>query len=184
MKPSVIVVDMLEDSVRGEHAGAIRDVALGLVPAINRLLDAAHRCSWPVVFACDAFAPDDFLFGGRMKAHSIRGTPGARPMAELRRGEGDRVLEKPRFSAFFGTDLHDWLREREVDTAVVCGLTTAFCVLATALDAVCHDLHAVIVEDACASARAEVHEACLGCYRGNVLEPLLQVQTVDAVLAG
>jgi nicotinamidase-related amidase len=184
MRPTVVVVDMLHDNVHGEHAGPVRDAALAIVPAINRLLGAAHARGWPVVFACDSFQPDDFLFGGKMKPHALRGTKGAEPIPELDRAPGDQVLPKPRFSAFFQTGLEGTLRSHGVDTVLVCGLTTAFCVLATAFDALGHDLRAVIVEDACATAKPEWHEATVEVYRNNVLRPLFRVQTVDGVLSG
>ena len=183
MKPALIVVDMLNDNVHGEHAGPIRDAALAIVPAINRLLGAAHLRGWPVIFACDSFLPGDFLFGGRMKPHALRGTRGAEPIPELERAPGDELLPKRRFSAFFKTDLDQTLRLRGVDTVLVAGISTNFCVLATALDAVCNDFHAAIVEDACAAAKPEWHSSTLEVYRKNVLRPLFRVQTVDEVLA-
>jgi nicotinamidase-related amidase len=152
------------------------------VPAINRLLDAAHERGWPVFLACDSFLEGDFLFRGRMKPHAIRGTPGAEPIPELRRATGDVFLPKRRFSAFFKTDLDQTLRTLGVDTVLVTGITTAFCVLATAFDALAHDFSAVIVEDCCAAAKPEVHEAALSCYRRNVLFPLFQVRKLDDVL--
>jgi len=182
MKPAVIVVDMLNDNVHGKHAGPVRDAALAIVPAINRLLAAAHERGWPVVFACDSFLPDDFIFRGRMKPHSLRDTPGAEPIPELHRAPGDVMLPKRRFSAFFKTDLDQTLRLRAADTVLVAGISTHFCVLATAFDAVANDFQAVIIEDACAAAKPEWHAATLACYRSNVLRPLLRVQPVAAVL--
>jgi nicotinamidase-related amidase len=183
MRPVVVVVDMLVDNVHGLEHTPVGDAALAVVPAINRLLGIARERNWPVCFACDSFLPGDFLFGGRMKPHALRGTPGADPIPELDRRPDDEVLRKRRFSAFFKTDLDQTLRTRSVDTVLVTGIATNFCVLATALDAVCHDFHAVIVEDACAAAKPEWHANTLSCYRRNVLFPLLRVQTVDEVLA-
>jgi nicotinamidase-related amidase len=183
MRPAVVVVDLLLDNVHGDPASPVARAALAIVPAVNRLLAAAHQHDWPVCFACDSFLPGDALFGGRMKPHALRGTPGAEPIPELDRRPTDEVLRKRRFSAFFKTDLDQTLRTRRVDTVLVAGIATNFCVLATALDAVCHDFHAVLVEDACAAAKPEWHDATLSCYRRNVLHPLLRVQTVEQVLA-
>ncbi len=179
MKPAVIVVDMVNDNVHGKEHWPITDAARAIIPGINRLLDRAHARGWPVVFACDAFLPDDFIFGGRMKPHSLRGTPGAEPVPELHRLDGDLFLPKPRFSAFFETDLDRTLRAAGVDTVMVCGISTNFCVLTTALDALQHDLATVIVEDCCAAARQQLHRAALSCYRKNPLAPLFQVLTLN-----
>jgi len=183
MKPAVVVVDMLVDTIHGEPDSPMSRSALAVLPAINRLLDAAHARGWHVCFACDSFLPGDFLFGGRMRPHALRGTPGADPIPELHRGPGDEVLRKRRFSAFFKTDFDQTLRTRGADTVLVAGIATNFCVLATAFDAVCHDFRAVLVEDACAAAKPEWHEATLSGYRRNILYPLLRVCTVDQVLA-
>jgi nicotinamidase/pyrazinamidase len=182
MKPAVIVVDMLNDNVHGAGAGPVREAALAIVPAVNRLLGAAHAHGWPVCLACDSFLPDDFIFRGKMKPHALRGTPGCAPIPELDRAAGDEVLYKRRFSAFFKTDLDQTLRLRGVDTALVVGIATNFCILATAFDAVCNDFSAVMVEDACAAAKPEWHEATLSCFRRNILHPLLRVMKVDEVL--
>jgi nicotinamidase-related amidase len=101
---------------------------------------------------------------------------------ELARDPRDLVLPKRRMSAFFGTGLERRLRDGGVDTVLVCGIATPFCVLTTALDAVCHDLRAVIVEDCCAAARRGEQEAVLGCYRRSALHPLLGVLPLDEAL--
>lgn len=181
---ALIVVDMVADNVHGpEHASVCRQ-ARAIVPAINALLRAAHARGWSVVFACDSFEADDpFFVRGGLRPHALRGTPGAELVDELERAAGDLVLPKRRLSAFFGTGLHRTLRERGVQTVVVCGVTSLFCVLATALDALSHDLSTVIVEDASAAPRPELHEALLSCYRRSALSPMLRVLTVRQILA-
>ncbi len=183
LRTAVVVVDMVADYFRPEAGLPITPHARAIVPVINRLTAAARRAGLPVVFACDSFLEGDFIFGGRMAPHALRGSPGAEPVDLLERGEGDIVLPKRRFSAFFKTDLDQTLRTLGVEGVAVCGITTHVCVLATVLDAVCHDLHTFVVEDACASHKLEVHEAALSLYRNNPLEPLLRVLTAEAYLA-
>ena len=184
MQGAVIVVDMLVDSLSEEHAYPIAPHGRAIIPTINRLTAAARARAWPVIFACDSFLPDDFIFGGKMKPHSLRGTEGAMPVAELDREPGDAVLPKRRFSAFFKTDLDQTLRTQGVDTVAVCGISTHFCVITTALDALCHDFHTIIVEDATAAFSPEIHAQTLDLYRRNPLYPLLRVMSADQVLAG
>ena len=45
------------------------------------------------------------------------------------------AADKDAYSAFEGTDLHEWLRKRQVSRLVVGGLATEYCVLNTARDA-------------------------------------------------
>lgn len=182
-RPAVIVVDMVRDNVHGPEHWGITAQARAIIPRLNRLLDQAHARRWPVIFACDSFLPDDFIFGGRMKPHSLRGTPGAEVIPELNRQPGDMVLPKRRLSAFFKTDLDQTLRTLGVDRVLVAGISTCFCVLSTALDAISHDFRAVLVEDCSAAPTPEAHEAALSCYRKNALQPLLEVKRLDQVLA-
>jgi nicotinamidase-related amidase len=164
-----------------EHDYPITPHARAIVPKVNELTAWARRRDHPVVFACDSFLPDDFIFGGKMKPHSLRDTPGSEVASELPRAASDVILPKRRFSAFFKTDLDQTLRTWGIDTVLVCGIATHFCVLATALDALCHDFQAIIIEDAAASYKPEIHEQTLDLYRKNPLYPLLQVLSVEEV---
>ncbi|RLB63533.1 MAG: cysteine hydrolase [Deltaproteobacteria bacterium] len=182
MQGAIIVVDMLEDPLGDEHAYPIAPHGRAIIPTINQITVEARARRWPVIFACDSFLPDDFIFGGKMTPHSLRGTPGAQPVAELTREPADELLPKRRFSAFFKTDLDQTLRAKQVDTVVVCGIATHFCVITTALDALCHDFRVILVEDATAAYSPEIHERTLALYRRNPLYPLLRVMTAAQML--
>lgn len=177
MRPALIVVDLLEDTFRNHPESSIVKQARDFLPRLNEFIDLFHRKNLPVVFACDSFLPQDFLFQGKMKPHSLRGTPGEAVIPELHRDSADHVLAKRRFSAFFKTDLDQTLRTLQADTLFVTGIATPICVLTTALDAVSNDFKAVLVEDCCAAHRPEQHETVLDVYRKTPLLPLLQVMT-------
>ncbi len=182
MKPAVIVVDMIEDNFPAGSHGEREEEKI--IAPLAAFLKICRQQAVPVIFACDSFLPGDFLFRARMKPHSIRGTAGTKPLAALEPQAHDIILEKRRFSAFFKTDLDQTLRTLGADTVLVAGITTNFCVLATAFDACGHDFATVIVEDACAAAKPEWHEATLSCYRRSILRPLFRVLTVDELLGG
>lgn len=128
-----------------------------------------------MVFSTDAFHEDDFIFKGRMHPHSLAGTVGAEVIEELIRGEEDLWLPKPKFSAFFRTDLDRRLRALGVNLCAVGGISTNFCVLTTAMDAICHDFSVVLLEDCSTAASQEAHDRTLGLYRRNPLHPLFRV---------
>ncbi len=183
MKSAVLVIDMVKDNLNTEHHAGVAAQGQAIVPAVNRLTAGARQRDWPVVFSTDSFLPGDPLFGGRMQEHSLRGTEGAEVSELLHQEEGDVWLPKRRMSAFFKTDLDQSLRLWQVERVLVAGLMTPYCVLITALDAVCHDFHAVIVEDASTAPKDSMHAACLDLYRKSPLRPLLEVKTVDELLA-
>ena len=183
MKPAVVIVDMLRDTLEGAHPMPIKELGREIVPAINRLTAFARGRSIPVIFSMDSFLPGDFIFQGRMKNHSIRGTKGAEVTALLTQAGTDIYLPKRRFSAFYKTDLDQTLRLYGADTVALCGIATHWCVLSSAFDALSNDFRAVILEDCCASFSREMHASCLEIYRKNPLYPLLRVMTLDAFLA-
>lgn len=173
MNPAVIIVDMLEGNLGKERTGK-RDEEKIIKPTAA-FLKECRTLSIPIIFACDSFLQDDFIFQGRMKPHAIRGTEGTRPIPDLEPQATDIILEKRRFSAFFKTDLDQTLRTLHVDTVAVGGINTHFCVLATAFDAVCHDFTTIILEDVSAAYKREIHQSFVDAYRYSAIYPIFRV---------
>jgi len=173
--PALIIIDMVKDNFDAARKLPITPLARKTIAPLNKLSGLFRRQGWPVVFATDAFHSEDFIFKGRMQPHSLAGTRGAEIIDELDRTDDDLWLPKPRFSAFFQTDLHIWLREKGVTLCAVGGIATHFCVLTTVMDAICHDFKVVLLEDCSAAYSSEVHERTLDSYRRNPLYPLLRV---------
>jgi nicotinamidase/pyrazinamidase len=182
MRPAIIIVDMVKDSFRKEHRLPITQEAQPLIPRINYLLQQGRALGIPIIFACDSFLPDDFIFRGKMKPHSIRGTEGAEVTDQLEVHKEDIILPKRRFSAFFKTDLDQTLRTWGCNTVVVGGITTNVCVLMTAMDALCHDFSAILLEDCCTAHKREVHETTIENYRKFALYPLFRIMTAEEFL--
>lgn len=182
MRAAIVIVDMLEDTCGAGVELAITPHARALIPRLEVLSAAARRAGLPVVFACDSFLPDDFIFKGRMKPHSLRGTAGAEVVADLTVAPEDHLVPKRRFSAFFKTDLDQTLRTLGCDTIVVGGIATNVCVLTTVLDGLCHDLEVIWLTDGSAAHRPAVHESTLELYRSFPLAPLLRLRTVSEVI--
>ena len=180
MRPAIVVVDMLKDVLLGKHP--IGSYVQSVIPKINKLTDFARSHSFPVAFSMDSFLPGDFIFKGKMKEHSIRGTEGAEVMDDLHQTTTDLYVPKRRFSAFFKTDLDQTLRLYEVDTVVLTGINTHWCVLTSALDALANDFNAVIIEDCCASYKKEIHDSILDVYRSNPLYPLFRILVLEEFL--
>jgi nicotinamidase-related amidase len=182
-RPALLVIDMVKDNFDEAKKLPITPLARAIIPTLNLLARLFRGRGWPVVFSTDAFQREDFIFTGRMRPHSLAGTEGAEVVDALERGEGDLWLPKPRFSAFFGTGLEGWLRERGVTLCAVGGVATHFCVLTSVMDAVCHGFKAVLLEDCSAAPSAAVHEQALACYRKNPIYPLLKVASAAQLTA-
>jgi nicotinamidase-related amidase len=182
MKPAIIVVDMLKDNLKESPRNPYFREGMVIIPNLQRLLKEGREKGFPIIFACDSFLKDDFIFKGKMKVHSLRGTKGAEVVDDLKPEPTDIILPKRRFSAFFKTDLDQTLRVLDVDTIAVTGITTEVCVLMTAMDGLCHDFSAIVLEDCSTSRSREFHQECLNLYRDFALYPLLRIMRLDEFL--
>jgi nicotinamidase-related amidase len=125
----------------------------GIFPAVNR---AAEKV--PLTVASRDWHPADHVSfaaqGGPWPPHCQAGTPGAEMHPALDAGRIARVFSKgadaarEAYSAFDGTGLAEWLRERRVDRLFVTGLATDYCVRASVLDALREGFAVVVLEDA------------------------------------
>jgi len=182
MKPAMIVVDMLKDNLKESSRNPYFQEGRAIIPNLQKLLGESRKRGFPIIFACDSFLKDDFIFKGKMKIHSLRGTEGAEVVDELKPEPTDIILPKRRFSAFFKTDLDQTLRVLGVDTIVVTGITTEVCVLMTVMDGLSHDFSVILLENCSASRSKEFHQECLHLYRDFALYPLLRIMTLEEFL--
>ena len=177
MKPALIIVDMLKDTFDKHPEAFISQAGMKFVPIINRLSDIFRQKGLPVIFSCDSFLADDFIFQGKMNPHSIKGTEGANIIEQLHREPDDIFSEKRRFSAFFQTGIDQQLRGVGCDTVVVVGISTHICVLSTVIDAVSFDFRTVLLSDCCAAHSPDIHDCIIRIYEKTPLYPLLRVMS-------
>ena len=78
---------------------------------------------------------------------------------ELGISEGDHVILKHNWSAFYGTDLDLQLRRRHIDTIVLCGISTNIGVESTARDAYHRNYNQVFATDAMAAMSQQEHDS-------------------------
>lgn len=173
MRPAIVVVDMLKDAFKKKDLPSTQEY-LRIVPRIKEVLNEVRALNIPIIFACDSFLEKDFIFRGK-QSYSVRGTEGAEVVDDLKPEKEDQILRKRRFSAFFKTDLDQTLRLLGADTVVITGINTQVCVYATAMDSVCNDFHAIVLEDCTASRRREIHQSSIEILKQCGLSPLLRV---------
>jgi nicotinamidase-related amidase len=69
-----------------------------------------------------------------------------------------------------------------VDTVVLTGINSHWCVLSSAFDALSNDFRTYILEDCSASYSEEIHRAAMNMYRSNPLYPLFKIMTLEEFL--
>jgi nicotinamidase/pyrazinamidase len=181
-KPALVIIDMVKDNFDESRNLPVTPYAKAMIQPLNTLIRAFRQKEFPVVFSTDAFTTRDFFFTGRMKPHSLKGSDGAEIFEELNRHPDDYWQQKPSMSAFFKTGLEDWLRRRGVTMCVLAGIATQFCVLATALDAVCHDFKVVLLSDCTATGSPEIQNVVISIYQKNPLYPLFRISSSEQLI--
>ena len=145
-------------------------------PTLNtaKIARAARAKSIPVIFANDAHIKgldrELELWG----EHGIAGTPEAQTSPELEQQDGDFLIEKRRYSAFFQTGLRLLLDELGVRTLILCGFDTNICVVHTAADAYFNNFDLIVVSDATGTIligdQAEGLEYMNRCYAAKIID--------------
>jgi nicotinamidase-related amidase len=145
-RTALVIIDMQNDFVRDEGTLQVAS-APATVPAIARLLELARGSGMRVVFSQDTHDPGDPEFD-IWPVHVLRGTWGWEMIDELAPREGELVVQKVRYDAFYGTELDHMLRLWKVDTILLCGTVANICVHYTAASAALRWYDVVIAKDA------------------------------------
>ncbi|HEX8156751.1 MAG TPA: isochorismatase family cysteine hydrolase [Solirubrobacteraceae bacterium] len=145
-RTALVIIDMQNDFVRDEGTLQVKD-APATVPAISHLLELARESGMRVVFSKDTHDAGDPEFD-IWPAHALRGTWGWEMIDELAPREGELVVQKVRYDAFYGTELDHMLSLWDVKTIVLCGTVANICVHYTAASAALRWYDVVIPKDA------------------------------------
>lgn len=167
-KKALLIIDMLNDFVQ---PGAPLEVpgARDIIANIKRKIEEARQEKIPVIYLCDAHAPNDAEFRV-WPPHAVRGTRGAVVIEELKPGKKDSVILKTTYSGFFGTKLDSLLKKIKPKQLIVTGVCTEICVLYTVADAYMRGYEVHVPEECVAGLTKEDHAFALRQMK-QVLKP-------------
>jgi nicotinamidase-related amidase len=94
-----------------------------------------------------------------------------------------RIFDKHVYSPWTGTDLHQQLRDAEINTVIITGGETDVCVLSTMLGAIDWGFRVILVTDALCSSADETHDAMMNVYINRFGERVETV-TTETLLEG
>lgn len=153
----------------------------------EKVLSAARSAGWLVVHVRLAFDPTFKLRTNRLprfdaypdQGAMLADSPEAQIVAQLAPVEGEPVIDKGCVDPFVGTPLREVLAAEGITEVVLGGVATNLVVESAARHASDAGLQVTVVEDMCASFRADFHD-----FSAQNMLPLFGTVTTSADLLG
>ena len=169
-RAALLVIDMENAFVEADGGHCIAGAA-ATVPHCARAVETAREKGIPVFFVKRIYRADGsdveltrhavWKERGRGCAPASEGPNSALAPEGLRPQSGDYTVIKPRWSAFFGTELDLILRRLDIRTVILAGTTTPNCVRATCYDALALEYGAAVLSDCTSSQTEEIQRVNL-----------------------
>ena len=178
---ALMIIDMQNDFIHKN--GFVRTYSQGIgvpatsldrlkapIPHIKTLADFFRYNRKEVIYIYTAWEKDysDVAIPLRKMADKaketgalVRGSWGAQIIEELTPHETDHMVVKKAYGAFFQSSLDRVLRNLGIQTLIMTGIATNFCVETTSREAVAYGYHVILVSDATATYDPEGHQATL-----------------------
>jgi len=166
-KTALLIIDMQRDFCLPGAPFEVKG-AMKVAKKIKRALDGCRRHNLPVVhvfryYRADGSDVELTRYDAFMKIGTslCRGTESAEIVEDLEPIEGEYLVVKQRWSAFFQTELDLLLRRLGVDHVVVTGVQTPNCIRGSVWDANSLDYEVTVLTDGTGAKTDEVHNANL-----------------------
>ncbi len=179
---ALLIIDMQKDFCA--EGGYVHRMSYGIeaaratIPRIQAARDAVRSAGGGVIYTREGHRPDGNDLSplklwrsenggaaigskGPLGGLLIRGQEGWDIIEELRPGDGEPVVDKLGYSAFYNTDLAQILSTRSITHLILTGVTTDVCVHSTLREAVDRGYECLTLSDCCAATDAANHEAAL-----------------------
>lgn len=167
-RAALLVIDLERGFIDESSPLCIRGAGATL-PACGQAIAYAREAGVPVFFIHRAYRANGsdveacrypgWQAGGKPLAPGSTGPGSVETPPEVTPQEGDYVVLKPRFSAFFHTELDLILRRLGVRTLYLTGTTTPNCIRTTCYDGLSLDYNVGILTDCCSSNSDEIQQA-------------------------
>lgn len=177
---AIIVVDMVHDFTHPDGL-VFYPENLEVLPRINRAVAQCREAGCLVIYIQHRYRAgkyDKNLL--TMRPNCIEGTGGEELDKSLDVRDEDYVIQKRRYSGFFGTDLDLVLRENGIENVFIVGTKTNNCIRATVTDAHYLNYNPIVIEQCVATNDPvvnQVHLDDIHRYLGRVI-PLAKLPEV------
>ncbi|MBO0880519.1 MAG: isochorismatase family protein [Mycobacterium sp.] len=175
-RAALLVIDMQEH---------FADIATAIVPAVSSLVAAARDAVVPVFYTRHGHQ-DLAVDGGVLAAWwdgdlSMVGDADWQFLSGITPEPNEPIIDKTRYSAFFGTQLASLLSARDVSDLVICGVVTNCCCETTARDAFMRDYNVFVAANATAATNEDLHISSLKGMAYTCARVLTAAQLCDAL---
>jgi len=182
---ALIVVDMQNGFLKPDgfmvKAGLNIDQCIAAIGPNQSVIAACREEGIPVIYTRYSLRPDykdagllTSLYPGFESTNAmVIGTRDWEIAEELKPMDGDIIVDKQRYSAFYGTNLEVTLRGLGATLVVITGVTTNICVESTVRDAFFRDFKVTVLEDCVGAVDSMMQEGPLHSFRygfGDVLK--------------
>lgn len=169
-KYALVMIDMQNGFIDSASPLCI-PMAAATVPACAEVITLCRASDVPVVFATRHYRADGsdvekcrhdvWLRGGKPLSEDCPDALSDAFPTEFTHDARDYCIVKPRFSAFFHTELDLILRRLGVDTVILAGTTTPNCIRTSCYDALSLDYDVIVLSDCTSSVTEKVQRANL-----------------------
>lgn len=204
-RTALIIIDMQRDFVEPDGFGELlgNDVSplQSAIGPTRRVLEAAREAGMLVVHTREGHRPDlsdcppaKLTRGGKtfigtdgpMGRILVRGEKGHDIVPELYPIEGEPIIDKPGKGAFYQTDLNLILENQDINTLLVCGVTTEVCIHTTVREANDRGYKCVVLADCTGSYFPEFQRVGLEMIKaqGAIFGWVSDAESACAVITG
>lgn len=160
---ALLVIDLQQDFLAEGPVSVC--AAADIIPKAKQVLAAARHWQIPIIHTQEVHRKEMVDFGreldGAEPVHCLENWPGTHFHPDFLPQDGEFVITKRRYSAFFATDLEILLKGLKVETLILMGALTNVCVHYTAVDAHQQDYRFYVIEDGCIGSDWEAHTSAL-----------------------
>ena len=183
-RSALLVIDIQQEDFREMREDNLNDPAWDCIRNAKRVLDVFRAKKLPVIQIKEVHRPDMVDFGRELDGSEgipcIEDSPYTDYAKLTYPIQGEYLISKRRYSAFFGTDLEFLLKGLHVDTLYLIGGLTDVCIHYTAVDAHQHDYHIKVVTDAVAGSSTEAHHYALRAIQYLQRNALITVSDIES----
>lgn len=180
---ALLVIDIQQEDFMEMTEDNMNDPRWDCIRSAKRVLDVFRAKKLPVIQIKEVHRADMSDFGreldGAEGIHCIETSPNTDYARLTYPIEGEYLISKRRYSAFFGTDLEILLKGLRVHTLYLVGGLTDVCIHYTAVDAHQHDYHIRVVTDAVAGSSQEAHQYALKAVQYLQRDALITTEDIE-----